>query len=152
LSGYLTGRMPLADVIQRTFAENLWLLPSGLHPPNPAELLNSKRMQDLMKIVKDSFDVILIDTPPVLAVIDPLIVSSFSDMTILIIKTNSTKRKPLLKTIEELKKAKASLAGAVFNDAKIRSDGYFRNYFQYEYYQDKQSDEGTAKAERRKAG
>jgi succinoglycan biosynthesis transport protein ExoP len=151
LSGYLTGRMPLADVIQKTFADNLWLLPSGLHPPNPAELLNSKRMQDLMKIVKDSFDVILVDTPPVLAVLDPLIVSSFSDMTILVIKTNSTKRKPLLKAIEELKKAKASIAGAVFNDAKIRSDGYYANYFQYEYYQDKPSDEAAAKIEKRKA-
>ncbi len=152
LSGYLTGRMPLADVIQQTFADHLWLLPSGLHPPNPAELLNSRRMQDLMKIAKDSFDVVLIDTPPVLAVIDPLIVSSFSDMTILVIKTNSTKRKPLLRAVEELKKAKATIAGAVFNDAKIRSDGYFVNYFQYEYYQDKNEEGTPAKTEKRKTG
>jgi Mrp family chromosome partitioning ATPase len=108
-------------------------------------------MQDLMRIVKDSFDVILIDTPPVLAVIDPLIVSSFSDMTILVIKTNSTKRKPLLKAIEELKKAKASIVGAVFNDAKTRSDGHYSNYFQYEYYQERHGDEAAAKTERRKA-
>jgi succinoglycan biosynthesis transport protein ExoP len=149
LSGYLTGRLPLVDVIQKTFADNLWLLPSGPHPPNPAELLNSKRMQDLMTIVKDSFDVILIDTPPVLAVIDPLIISSFSDLTILVIKTNSTKRKLLLKAIEELKKAKAEVVGAVFNDAKIRSDGYYAPYFQYEYYQDKASDEASTRTEKR---
>jgi len=149
LSGYLTGRMPLVDVIQKTFAENIWLLPSGPHPPNPAELLNSKRMQDLLSIVKDSFDVILIDTPPVLAVIDSVIVSSFSDLTILIIKTHSTKRKALLRAIEELKKAKADVAGAVFNDMKMRSDGYYAPYFQYEYYQDKPGDEGRSKTEKR---
>lgn len=151
LSGYLTGRMPLVDVIQKTFADDLWLLPSGPHPPNPAELLNSKRMQDLLTIVKDSFDIVLIDTPPVLAVIDSLIVSSFSDMTILVIKTNSTKRKALLKAIEELKKAKADVAGAVFNDAKMRSDGYYAPYFQYEYYEDKRRDDGPSKTEKRTA-
>ncbi len=71
-----------------------------------------------------------------LAGIDPVIVSSMVDSTVLVIKTGKATRKPLLKTIEELRKAKASIIGVIFNDAKARKSGQSSNYFQYEYYQD----------------
>jgi capsular exopolysaccharide synthesis family protein len=143
LSGYLTGRAPLEDAIQKTAIDNLWILPSGPHPPNPAELLNSKKMRELLGILKEQFSMILVDTPPVLAVIDPVIISSICDGTVLIVRTAKTTRKPLLKTIEELRKAKAPVIGVIFNDAKSRKDGQSSNYFQYEYYQDKSVDEAA---------
>jgi len=144
LSGYLTGRAPLDDAIQKTAIDNLWILPSGPHPPNPAELLNSRKMRELLVALKEQFDMILIDTPPVLAVIDPLIVSSICDGTVLVLRTSKTTRKPLLKTLEELRKAKSVLIGVIFNDAKAHKEGQSSNYFQYEYYQDKSVDEAVA--------
>ena len=148
LSGYLTGRATLEDAIQKTAIENLWILPSGPHPPNPAELLNSRKMRELMGSLKGQFDIILIDTPPVLAVIDPVIVSSIVDGTVLVLRSAKTTRKPLLKTIEELRKAKAVVIGVIFNDAKNRKDGQSSNYFQYEYYQDKGAGEAAEKESR----
>jgi capsular exopolysaccharide synthesis family protein len=144
LSGFLTGRAVLDDAIQKTAIDNLWILPSGPHPPNPAELLNSRKMRELMATLKEQFDIILIDTPPVLAVIDPVIVSSICDGTLLVVRSSKTTRKPLLKTIGELRKAKAVIIGVIFNDAKAGKEGQSSNYFQYEYYQDKSVDEAAA--------
>lgn len=146
LTGILTGRASLEEAVQKTAIDNLWVLPGGPHPPNPAELLNSRRMKELLAQTKQEFSVVLIDLPPVLAVIDPVIVSSMADSTVLVLKTGKATRKPLLKTIEELRKAKASLIGAIFNDSKSRKSGTSSNYFQYEYYQDA----GAAPAESRK--
>ena len=152
LADFLTGRAGLEDTIQKTAVDNLWLMPSGPHPPNPAELLNSRRMKELIRLIQDRYATVLIDTPPVLAVIDPVIVSSLSDMTVLVMKLGATTRKPLLKTIEELYKAKAEIIGVVLNDAKLRRNGfgYAGTYFQYEYYQDKNVDEEPAKKAGRK--
>jgi capsular exopolysaccharide synthesis family protein len=136
LAGVLTGRATLEDAVQKTAIDHLWVLPGGPHPPNPAELLNSRRMKDLLAELKEQFRVILIDLPPVLAVIDPVIVSSMADCTVLVVKTGKATRKPLLKTMEELRKAKATVIGAIFNDSRPRKGGSSSNYFQYEYYQD----------------
>lgn len=144
LSGYLTGRSVLEDAIQKTAIDNLWILPSGPHPPNPAELLNSRKMKELLGLLKKQFDIVLIDMPPVLAVIDPVIISSMVDATILVVRTGKATRKPVQKTIEELRKAKADIIGVIFNDSKARKSGHSSNYFQYEYYQEKSADESAA--------
>jgi capsular exopolysaccharide synthesis family protein len=136
LSDVLTGRCGLEEAVQKTPVAHFSLLPSGPHPPNPAELLNSKRMKELLAAVRDRFDYIFIDLPPVLAVIDPLIVAALADMTIIVLKTGKTTRKPLLRTIEELRKAKARVAGVIFNDAEVKKTGAYSPYFQYEYFQD----------------
>lgn len=152
LADVLTGRAALDDAVQKTAIDSLWLMPSGPHPPNPAELLNSRKMKDLVGLVQGKYATVLIDTPPVLAVIDPVIVSSLSDMTVLVMKLGTTTRKPLVRTIEELRKAKADIVGVVLNDAKMRRNGfgYANTYFQYEYYQDKTVDEEPAKKGARK--
>ncbi len=151
LAGVLTGRASLEDAIQKTAIENLWVLPGGPHPPNPAELLNSRRMKELLVQLKAEFSVVLIDLPPVLAVIDPVIVSSIADSTVLVLKTGRATRKPLLKTIEELSKGKANVIGVVFNDAKSRKGGQSSDYFQYEYYQDPNAGPPAAGAGRTKS-
>ncbi len=154
LSVYLTGQVSLEEAIQKTAIDNFWLLPCGPHPPNPAELLNSTKMRDLMTHVKDRFDIILIDTPPVLAVIDPVIVCSFVDSTVLIVRTGKTVRKSISRTVLELSKAKAKVIGVIFNDMKIRRFGgdQYSPYFQYEYYQDKSVDETPRKKQPARRG
>jgi capsular exopolysaccharide synthesis family protein len=135
LSGYLTGKISFEDAIQKTAVENVWLIPAGPHPPNPAELLNSKRMKELMRLVKERFDVVLIDTPPVLAVIDPVIISSLSDSTIVVVRAGKTSRKPLAKAIGEIRKAKSEIIGVVFNEVKVGREGYASPYYHYYQYE-----------------
>jgi capsular exopolysaccharide synthesis family protein len=136
LSGYLTGKVTFEDAIQKTSIENIWILPSGPHPPNPAELLNSRRMKEFMALVKERFDVILLDTPPVLAVIDPVIISSLSDCTVIVIRAGKTTRKPLAKAVAEIRKAKSEVIGVIFNEVRIGRQGTvgpYYHYYQYEY-------------------
>jgi len=132
LSGYLSGKLKLGDSIKTTSIENIWLLGSGLIPPNPAELLNSKRMNTLMKEVKKDFDIVLIDSPPVLAVVDSAIVSNLSDAVVIVIKTGKTINKTYTAALEELKRVKANIAGVIFNEVKVGMGGY--NYMSYYNY------------------
>ncbi|MGD1009334.1 MAG: polysaccharide biosynthesis tyrosine autokinase [Candidatus Aminicenantales bacterium] len=136
LSGFLTGKFAFDEAILKTSIENIWIIPSGPHPPNPAELLNSKRMRDLLARVKDRFDTVLLDTPPVLAVIDPVIVSSLADCTVLIVQAGKTTRRALGKAVDEVRKAKAEIIGVVFNEVKMGRQGLgtpYYHYYQYEY-------------------
>jgi len=145
LSGYLAGKVSLEDAIQKTSIENIWLLPCGLIPPNPAELLNSKKMKEMMEKVKKRFDVILLDTSPVLAVIDAVIVSSLADSMVFIIKAGEITRKPFLNAVEELRRAKVKIIGVLFNELKMRKGDYhFMDYYRYyrqHYYGEEESKE-----------
>jgi succinoglycan biosynthesis transport protein ExoP len=132
LTGYLTGRLPLKEVIQKTSLENIWVMSSGPIPPNPAELLNSNKMKDLLEEVGQVFDVVLLDSPPVLAVIDSIIISAIVDSVVVVIRGGKTRRKPLLSAVEELKRAKANIIGVVFNGANVGKDGsYYSKYYRY---------------------
>jgi capsular exopolysaccharide synthesis family protein len=137
LSNHLAGRVELKDAIQKTAIDNLWIIPSGPCPPNPAELLNSRKMRELMGILKNHFQMILIDTSPALVVIDPVIVSSVADGTVLVVRDAKINRHGLLKTIKDLRIAKAVIVGIIINDVKARRVGRSSSYFRYEYYGDK---------------
>ncbi len=132
LSGYLTGKVKFEDAVKKTNIENIWLIPSGPIPPNPAELLNSERMKTMLEELKNGFDVILIDTPPIRAVIDPVIVSAMTDTTIFIVEAGKTNDKAFMQSFEDLKRAKSKVAGVVFNEAKLTRGGYYSGY-RYKY-------------------
>ena len=134
LSGYLTGKVSIEDAVQKTNVKNIWLIPSGPIPPNPAELLNSGKMKGLIEKLKKRFDIVLLDTPPILAVVDAVITSSFIDSTVFIIQAGKTTRKPFLQAVEELKKAKGKIIGVLFNEAKARGEGYYSPYYRYSRY------------------
>jgi succinoglycan biosynthesis transport protein ExoP len=136
LSGYLAGRVPFEEAIQKTQIDNIWLMTSGPHPPNPAELLNSRHMRELISLAKERFDTVLIDTPPVLAVIDPVIVASLADATVFIVRAAKTTRKALGRAVAEIRKSKADVIGLVFNEVRIGSQAVgtpYYHYYQYEY-------------------
>ena len=141
LSGYLTGKIELNDAIQKTSIKNIWVLPSGPIPPNPAELLNSKKMRKMIEEVKKAFDVVLFDTPPILAVVDSLIISSLVDTTILVINADKLTRKPFLNAVKEVKRARGKIIGVVFNGLKARKGDYFYmdyyGYYRNQYYGEK---------------
>lgn len=141
LSGYLTGRVTIKEAIQKTSHENIWIISSGPIPPNPAELLNSEKMKRLLEDMREEFDIILLDTPPILAVVDALIVSALSDSMVFIIRAGKTTRMPFLRAVEELKQAKTRIIGVVFNEVKIKEREYYSPYYRYyrtSYYGDEE--------------
>ena len=132
LSSILTGKVPIRDVVQLTKVENVWLIPSGPIPPNPAELLNSDRMRQLLEEAQKLYDIVLLDTPPVLVASDPVILSSLTDGVVFIVKAGKTTQKPFLSAVEILKRANAKIIGVLFNEAKKgEGDYYYSKYHKY---------------------
>lgn len=143
LSGYLVGKIELKEAIQNTSIKNFWLLPSGPVPPNPSELLNSPRMKEMLEALRKVFDIILLDTPPVLATIDAVILSTLVDSTVLVLRAGEITRKPFLSAVEELKKANTKVLGVVFNGLKASQGKYFyRGYYPYYRYNSYGSTDG----------
>ena len=123
-----------------TAVKNLWIIPSGPIPPNPAELLDSDTMRELLESVREKFDVILIDAPPVLAVIDAIVLGVFSDSMVIVVRSGKTTKKGLTKAVSEVRKTKAQIIGVVYNEVKVKSNGtqyYAPSYqsFMDEYYE-----------------
>lgn len=151
LSSFLTGNNSFDEVVQLTGVENVWAVPSGPHPPNPAELLNSRRMRELLALVKDRFTFVLLDTPPVLAVIDPVIVSAMVDSTVFVVRAGKTARRPLARAVEEVRKSKADIIGVVFNEVRLSRQGgaaSYYHYYQYEYSANDSVGSGGGKPDR----
>lgn len=105
--------------------ENLWVLPSGPPPPNPAELLNSARSQEIFARLRDSFDLVLIDSPPVLPVTDAVVLSKDVDATLLIVAAFRTSSGDLARAREKLAQVDARLVGVVLNEATKLGAGYY---------------------------
>jgi capsular exopolysaccharide synthesis family protein len=125
LTGTLTKKSNLDQAISATDVENLSVLTSGPIPPNPAELLGSKAMQELLEVAKANFDIILIDTPPVLAVTDAGILGHHSDGTVLVVKANSTVKEDVLRAKELLVKASVNLIGTVLTGSEDMESQYY---------------------------
>jgi len=96
---------------------DLFVLPSGPVPPNPSELLGSSIMKDLITKLSEDYDLVLFDTPPVLAVPDAQILGSHCDGVIIVVRSHQTERKNLVKTIELLIRSNVNVIGIVLNDA-----------------------------------
>ncbi len=130
LSGFLAGKIMIKEAITKTSIDNIWLLPSGVIPPNPAELLGSQKMKKMMNSVKDGFDIILIDTPPVLAVVDAVVVAAIADGAVFVVKAGETTRKNFMKSVGELKRANTHIIGVLLNELKVgKGDYYYMDYY-----------------------
>lgn len=131
LSNILVGDNLMDKNIKETKIHNLFILTSGPIPPNPAEMLDSKRMRDLVDSLKDHFDMILMDSPPVMPVTDGLILSQIVDGTIVVVALGSTEREAYKKSMDALENIGANVLGTVINKASSKA-GYYVNY-EYEY-------------------
>ncbi|MBD3414631.1 MAG: polysaccharide biosynthesis tyrosine autokinase [Candidatus Aminicenantes bacterium] len=125
LSSFLTGKIYLDEAIKETKLQNMSVITSGPHPPNPVELMDTPRMKELIDTVKERFDFVFIDTPPVLAVVDSAIVSTAADGTVFIIKIGKTTRKAYVNSIKALQKVNAHIIGLVYNEMKVQGRGYY---------------------------
>ena len=118
--------------------ENLHILPTGTMPPNPAEVLSSKKMREFLKNIKEEYDFIFVDAPPVGIVSDAAIISAYVDGVIFVIGANETDINHAQISIESLKKSGANLLGSVLNKFETNNSPY--GY--YGYYYGEQSNQG----------
>jgi polysaccharide biosynthesis transport protein len=108
--------------------ESLWLLPSGPTPPNPAELLNGARAQEIFARLRDMFDLVLIDSPPVLPVTDAVVLSKDVDATLLVVAAFRTSSGDVHRAAEKLAQVNARVVGVVLNEATRQGAGYNSGY------------------------
>ena len=124
----------IASAIVDIDIENLSVLPSGLPPPNPAELLGSKRMSFLISLLKRQFDILIIDTPPVLPASDAMILAPLTDGILLVAKAGHLKRELIKKAVDQIKKTQANLIGVVLNQVDVKRARYYSGKYYATYY------------------
>lgn len=133
ISSVLIGESELTKAIVHTQIDNLDMLPVGQIPPNPSELLGSKKMvQVIVDVLKEGYDRIIIDSPPVTAVTDAVVLSRIVDGVLLIIRSGETPRQLIQNAVERLHAVNANILGAILNAVKTGRDSYY--YYQYYYY------------------
>lgn len=138
LTNILASQDNYRNFIHHTEADNLDLLASGPLPPNPSELVGSYFMKKLLEEVKNDYDFILIDTPPVGTVTDAAVLSTISDGTILVANSGKVEIKAAQRAKELLLKVNANIIGVVLNKINIHDrDGYYYNYYYEEENQRK---------------
>lgn len=128
LTNVLTRQEKLENAVRETDQEELFVLTSGPIPPNPAELLGSKAMDHLLREAKHLFDIIIFDTPPVLAVTDASVLANKTDGVVLVVSSGKTENDSALKAKELLMNAKAKLLGVVLNKKKTTNSSYYYYY------------------------
>jgi len=131
LSSILVDGAPISSCIQNTHVGGLDIMPSGPRPANPAELLGSDRMTRLLDALTD-YDFVIIDSSPIGAVADPLILSRFVDGVLMVIESNKTNRDHVLQCRSRMAEVKANVLGAIVNKLDIRRTGY-GYYYYYDY-------------------
>ncbi|KAA0548638.1 CpsD/CapB family tyrosine-protein kinase [Bacillus sp. BGMRC 2118] len=128
LTNLLTKQAELKDAIHETEQENLFVLTSGPIPPNPAELLGSRSMEDFLAAAYELFDIVIFDTPPVLAVTDAQVLANQCNGVILVVSSGNTENEAALKAKELLSNAKAKLLGVVLNNKQMKDSQYYYYY------------------------
>ncbi|WP_141501951.1 CpsD/CapB family tyrosine-protein kinase [Paenibacillus luteus] len=129
LTTALLNQLELRDIIQFTNTENLSIIQAGPTPPNPSELLSSDPMALLLKRAREQFDVIIVDTPPIMSVTDAQIVATQSDGVVLVIDSGKVKKDVVLKAKASLDHVKARLIGVVLNKINRNHSDIYSYYY-----------------------
>ncbi|MBW1698688.1 MAG: polysaccharide biosynthesis tyrosine autokinase [Deltaproteobacteria bacterium] len=132
MSNFLVGSGELEGIIRKTPIKNLDVIPCGPVPPNPSEILGSNRMRNLIKTLRNQYQRIIIDTPPVTAVTDSMVLVPMVDGVLVVIRAGVTPRQVVQNGIDQLRSINARILGAVLNGVRTGRDSYY--YYQYYYY------------------
>ncbi len=152
LTNYLTTNVQLEEVVVRTPVENLYFLPSGMLPADSAGVLNSQRMSELIADAKSRFDLVLIDSPPILGVSDASVLANEADLTLIVVQHRKLPRHMLLRVKQTVENVGGNVLGVVLNNVDLRSDSqyqYYTSYYTY-YSPDNMAAPAGNKPERRK--
>ena len=145
LTNLIIGRGDDGELIQNTVVENLDILASGPIPPNPSELLGRPRIQEILDELLETYDRIVIDSPPLGAVTDAAVLGRITDGVILVVHAGRTRRKLIERALEQLRNINVRFAGLVLNNLKSSATRYYPGYYQYYYYSPYTSDEKARK-------
>src|SRR5207253_397684 len=130
----LMGRFEMEDLLAAPGLDNLHIIESGPIPPNPSELLSTPAMAEFLAAVRDQYDIVLIDTPPVLPVTDSAIVAGQADGVILVYQAGKVGRLVLKRAKVHLESARARVWGVVLNDVQAEISGYANYHHYYTHY------------------
>lgn len=134
LSNVLVANAKASDAVRRTLVPNLWLLPCGKLPPNPAELLGSRRFQEFIRSLDQHFDWVIIDSPPVMAVTDPGVLAHIATGVLFVIGSEMTNKWTARTALERLDAARPNYLGAVLNKVDVTTNPYFYSkHYRKEY-------------------
>jgi protein-tyrosine kinase len=124
LTDILTGRREPHELLQSTSIPELFFLSSGATPPNPTDLVGSKKMQDTLMTFLERYDYILLDSPPVIAVSDAVLLSTMVEGVILVINVQATSKHLLREARARLNYARAKMLGTVLNRTELQTGAY----------------------------
>jgi len=152
LSNVLTGGATLQQATMRSpVLPNLYVLPAGTPPPNPAELMASVQMNDMLTQLRDQYDHIVVDTPPTLSVTDAVVLSTRADAVVLVIRSAQTTKPALRRARDILAQVNARVSGVLLNAVNLDSPDYYY-YYEYQgkyghrYYDEDMTDKDSAQA------
>ena len=143
LSHYLTGQTEIEDIIYETETEGFYLSVAGPLSPDPTSLLDSDQFQKFIDKVREDYDYVIIDAPPLGVVIDAAIIGKYCDGAVLVIEQGVIKRKVVQDVIKQLKRGKVRILGAVLNkvDERIGAYGAYDYKYSYSYYGDSDAED-----------
>jgi len=134
LSNLVVGQAKASEVVQRTTITGLWLMAAGKLPPNPAELVGGARFKDIIESLRRHFEWVIIDSPPVMAVTDAVLISHGAHATVFVIGAEMTNRQNAKKALEQLAKGRGRVVGAVLNRVDLKANPfYYSDYYRPEY-------------------
>lgn len=136
LTDLLMGKEVPSDTFKSDLLDNWYIIPAGDLPPNPSELLGSRRMENFLNSMAEKFDYIIVDLPPVNIVSDAVAISKFTAGMVVVIREDYTEKKELEKCFRQLKLSGVNVLGCVMNGAKSGKGSYgkYRKYYKYYRY------------------
>ncbi len=135
LTSVILGGQSLSAAVQAVpEVDGLFLLASGPQPPNPSELLASPRAAEVLRALASRYDIVLVDSPPILPVTDGAVIAGFVDATVLTVAAGATTRREISRTMQILEQVHAPMIGFVFNGVSGSTGGTYYRYRQYNYY------------------
>lgn len=131
LSQYLSGQAQMEEILYRTNYQNVDMIFAGHVAPNPSELLEQEAFRSLLATMRRSYDYVLVDTPPIMSMIDAAVAARNCDGAILVIESELVSYKVAAKAKEQLEKSGCRILGAVLNKVDVRKDRYYSKYSYY---------------------
>lgn len=134
VSDFLAQKVTFKDVMKKTDIPNLYIVLSGTMPPNPAELLGSAKFEAFLNVCRDSFDYVIIDSPPLASVIDAAVICRQCDGVIFVIASDMVSCRIIKRALQQIERAGGILLGAVLNKVKFSNRALYGTYGTNKYY------------------
>ena len=131
LTTALLEGLSLTEVAQPTAVSGLFVLTSGPLPPNPAELVGSNRMREALEAAVADFDLVLLDSPPVVSVADAVALATFADGVVMVVQTGKVPHEVIRRATSQILAVKGRILGVVMNGVNLKRDGYYYDYYRY---------------------